>query len=62
MHHPVAFADLEQAFDPLANVTYGAGFLSFLHQETGSWDHAVARYHSAEPERGEVYRSRVVTS
>jgi len=59
MHHPDAFASLRQAFDPAANVAYGARFLTALHDETGSWDRAVERYHSAEPGVGEAYRERV---
>ncbi len=27
MYHPAAFASLDQAFDPVVNVSYGAGFL-----------------------------------
>ena len=59
MHHPDAFASLRQAFDPATNVAYGARFLTALHDETGSWDRAVERYHSAEPGVGEAYRERV---
>ncbi len=31
MHHPDAFANLDEAFDPDATVTYAAGFLWGLH-------------------------------
>ncbi len=59
LHHPRAFASLERAFDPAANVAYGAGFLAALRAETGSWDRAVERYHTAVPVRGRAYRARV---
>jgi hypothetical protein len=59
LHHPNAFPSLEAAFDPERNVEYGARFLSALRAETGSWAKAVARYHSADPVRGEDYRGRV---
>ena len=59
LHHPDAFPSLEVAFDPERNVEYGARFLSALRAETGSWEQAVARYHSADPVRGEDYRDRV---
>ena len=49
MHHPAAFADLGQAFDPSANVAYGAWLLATLRDATGSWERAVALYHSARP-------------
>jgi hypothetical protein len=58
-HHPDAFASLEEAFDPLTNVTYAAGFLKSLAFEEGSWAKAVARYHSANPDRYRLYRAKV---
>lgn len=60
MHHPAAFASLDEAFDAEANAAAAAQFLSELHQRSGDWDAAVARYHSALPERGEPYRMRVL--
>lgn len=59
MHHPLAFARLEDGFDPAANAAYAAAFLTSLRQRVGSWEGAVAAYHSATPERGEAYRARV---
>ena len=59
MHHPDAFADLDEAFQPERNVGYGADFLRRLHQETGSWARAVERYHTADAARGQAYRERV---
>jgi hypothetical protein len=59
MHHPLAFARLEDGFDPTANAAYAATFLSALRQRLGSWEGAVAAYHSATPDRGEAYRARV---
>ena len=59
LHHPNAFASLEQAFDPLANAAYAALFLTQLHAQTGEWTSATARYHSATPERGAAYQRKV---
>ncbi len=59
-HHPDAFADLGQAFDPIRNVDYGASFLAALQQETQSWDQAIERYHSSDPDRGRAYREKVL--
>ncbi len=59
MHHPLAFARLEDGFDPAANAAYAATFLTALRQRLGSWEGAVAAYHSATPDRGEAYRARV---
>jgi hypothetical protein len=58
--HPTAFASLEEAFDPRANVAYGARFLLQLLSESGSWEEAVAHYHSRDPELGRAYRERVL--
>lgn len=58
-HHPAAFASLEEAFDPVSNVAYGARFLRQLREETRSWAKATGRYHSADPDRGQAYRARV---
>ncbi len=58
-YHPHAFASLEEAFDPVANVRYAAGFLAALHAQTGDWGAAVAAYHSATPELGVPYAQRV---
>jgi hypothetical protein len=59
-HHADAFDSLEEAFDPGANVAYAAAFLAMLFEETGSWNGAAGRYHSANPEHGEPYLARVV--
>jgi hypothetical protein len=59
--HPDAFADLEQAFDPVANAAYGARFLRQLHDGPagGNWFTAVGMYHSRTPILAAVYRAAV---
>ena len=59
LHHPDAFASLEQAFDPAANASYGARFLNELHEKSQSWPRAVEMYHSATPELGQPYGAMV---
>jgi hypothetical protein len=59
MHHPNAFANLGEAFDPAANARYAARFLSALFRQTGDWNLATANYHSANADRGEDYQRRV---
>ena len=59
MHHPNAFASLDEAFDPAANARYAARFLSALFRQTGDWNLATANYHSANADRGEDYQRRV---
>ncbi len=58
-YHRDAFPNLALAFDPGANVRYAALFLLKLHRRYGSWDEAIARYHSGTPSRGAAYRARV---
>lgn len=60
MHHPDAFASLDQAFDPVANALYAGRFLAQLRDQTGSWPKAVAGYHSLTPEVGEPYEQQVM--
>ena len=61
MHHPSAFASLEEAFDPAANADYAARFLKELRDTTagGNWMTAAGYYHSQTPERAEPYRQQV---
>lgn len=61
MHHPDAFASLEQAFDPAANAGFAASFLIALFNKTGSWPLAAAAYHSQTPNIGAAYQRRVLT-
>jgi Transglycosylase SLT domain len=60
LHHPQAFASLDQAFDPSANADYAARFLVELHGQTGSWPKATAFYHSTTPELGAAYEQKVM--
>lgn len=62
MHHPNAFPNLEQAFDPAANAQYAAKFLTELHARLGNWQDAVGAYHSANAELGTPYRNLVFAS
>jgi len=58
-HHPDAFASLEEAFDPAANVAYAADFLLELRREARSWTRAIGQYHSREAIRSNSYRKKV---
>ena len=59
LHHPAAFATLDQAFDPATNAAYAARYLNDLYAATRDWTRATASYHSATPELGEAYQRRV---
>jgi hypothetical protein len=60
LHHPNAFAGLEEGFDPARNLRYAIGFLRELRARTGDWGQAVANYHSGEAGRGLAYHRRVL--
>ena len=60
MYHPAAFASLEEAFDPAANVRYAARFLGQLFAESGDWNTAAAHYHSKTPELALAYQRKVL--
>lgn len=60
--HPDAFATLDDAFDPVENANYAAGFLTQLKGETGSWNTAIADYHSSTPDLGLPYQRRVLAA
>ena len=58
-YHPEAFPTLEAAFDPGANAQAAARILTLARVATGSWEAAVALYHSALPASGAQYLRRV---
>ncbi|MFZ4125075.1 MAG: lytic transglycosylase domain-containing protein [Rickettsiales bacterium] len=58
-HHPKAFRNLNEAFDPATNVGYAARFLSENFAEMGNWIKAAAAYHSRTTSRGNAYLGRV---
>lgn len=62
MHHPDAFASLEEAFDPDANAAYAARFLRSLYAESLDWAEAAGAYHSRTPEVAVPYRQRVLAA
>jgi hypothetical protein len=58
-YHPQAFNSLESAFDPMENTIFAARLLKTLHDGSGNWTDAVARYHSANPSARLPYVSKV---
>ncbi len=60
MFHPAAFATLDLAFDPGANVMYAARFLNALRTTHSDWPAAIAAYHSETPAIGASYRQLVL--
>lgn len=62
LHHPAAFASLDQAFDPGANVAYAVRFLGQLYRQVNDWPRAAAAYHSQTPELAADYERRVMAA
>ncbi len=60
MHHPNAFASIEDGFDPAANAAYAARFLTTLFSTHGHWHRAIGAYHSLTPARGNAYLDLVL--
>ena len=60
-HHPHAFRNIEEAFDPQLNIAYGAKFLKQLFLQHKSWNLAVGHYHSATPKFHNAYKQRVLS-
>ena len=58
--HANAFETIEDAFDPIANVAYGAHYLKIMHQRTGNWLKAAGGYHSMTPHLSAKYQKKVV--
>jgi hypothetical protein len=59
MHHPNAFASLEEAFDPARNALYAGHFLTELYQRSGNWIVAAGWYHSTTSDLAADYIKRV---
>ncbi len=53
--HPDAFADLDEAFNPVTNADYAARFLKSLRDGTSAWEDAVGYYHSSAQVYQEPY-------
>ncbi|WP_126979222.1 lytic transglycosylase domain-containing protein [Frigidibacter oleivorans] len=60
--HGAAFGGTRAMIAPDANVRYAARFLRELKDRHGTWDAAVAAYHSADTVRGPAYAAKVVAA
>jgi hypothetical protein len=59
MWHENAFASLDVAFDPAANVDYAARHIQSLRARSRDWLEAAGRYHSWDEERSQAYLERL---
>ncbi|MBN8871763.1 MAG: lytic transglycosylase domain-containing protein [Rhodospirillales bacterium] len=62
MHHPDAFASLDEAFDPQRNAQYAGGFLRRLFAQTRDWMSAAGAYHSSTPGLATDYVKQVAAA
>ena len=58
--HSAKFPDASAMMDPATNTEYAAAYLSALYESRGSWEEAVAFYHSRDPDRGARYARKVM--
>lgn len=58
-YHGDQFDSIEAALDPVRNAVYAARFLKRLYDAKGSWNKAVALYHSSTPKLNRPYRAKV---
>ncbi len=58
-HHPEAFPSVIQGFDMGNNVAYAAKLLKTHYNTYGSWERAIASYHSKTKSRGSKYFAKV---
>ena len=56
--HGEQFSSIEDMFDPSANATYAARFLTQLHAESGNWSTAAGAFHSRTEAEAAGYRTR----
>lgn len=54
------FASIESAFDPVVNLRVASQILSEHHKSTGTWQAAIARYHSRSSSLGQRYVADVL--
>lgn len=59
-YHWDAFDTLEDAFDPMTNAAYAAGYLKTKRKEAPTWISAAGAYHSTTPENARPYRVKVL--
>jgi hypothetical protein len=57
-HHPEAFTNLTEAFDPKINIEYAANFLKRNYRISNDWKKAIALYHS-QRSAGLLYAEKV---
>jgi len=60
LHHPDAFATLDQALDPAANAAYAVRYLRQLYAQTQDWPKAITAYHSSTQPIAAEYQRRVL--
>ena len=59
MWHGNNFKSVNDAFEPARNVDYAASLLRTEFSATGSWQGAIGRYHSYDPDNAAGYRRMV---
>ena len=58
-YHKESFKNLENFIDPIQNISWAAKYLKTLYSRYNSWNIAISRYHSSNPERMKNYLLKV---
>ena len=58
-YHNEQFRDLNTMLDPINNIDWAAKYLKKLYKRYKSWNIAISRYHSSNPERMKKYLEKV---
>jgi hypothetical protein len=58
--HKQHFRSIRNLLDPFENIQYAARLLSRLHRNHGTWEQAIAAYHSVGTYAGERYCQRIL--
>ena len=58
-YHNEQFKNLNTMLDPINNIDWAAKYLKKLYKRYKSWNIAISRYHSSNPERMRKYLEKV---
>ena len=58
-YHYEQFKNLDTMLDPINNIDWAAKYLKKLYKRYKSWNIAISRYHSSNPERMKIYLQKV---
>ena len=58
--HNKRFRSIDEMVSPKQNIEYAAKLLKRLHDQYGSWEKAIKKYHAGNPRHNKVYYAKVM--